>query len=569
MHTTAPHMAQGTAHSSTQRRFREMHFHRFVLGTRSNMHGACLLRSRLPVRLPRPHTMQQRYDHPPPGVGYRRVGGRPADPDSEADADSASEPAAERGADAAQREQQRLAAAAAIRDECARTARCIAQGKDSARTHVVVATQTGLLFFVAGFGYWNVLDVDLRLRGEACVGVKAFEAEPPGAPLPVLVVALTTYVKGAGDGCGRYRLYALGAESLAPVPQDFLALHGLDSMGTTADVPAAASAAAGRLAANDYAFVEERAFALRVDGATVRADLAYLPFRISQDIVAGQPPVLAVAGNDNVVHRYAVGSNGVFELAPLLCPRADGARTFTAFDGRVVGRRHVQVTAHQEFAVALQVSEPAGRGAARRLVVADEEVYDAAPVLATVFSPDAPDAGRTAYDAAVAERVSSASPRRAAMAAGDEYDTAWPLGGTADDVQPRVHVLVGFVGEDAVVYHDVAEAGLDPVATLVGGVAARGAGRGGVFALAGSAREGLISAVHFDDLDFDGQREVIVGTVAGSVLVYKHVPARGYVLVWRRRFPAPVYGLFSVDINSDGVNELVVVTLRGGGWRRR
>ncbi|KAJ2375123.1 hypothetical protein IW150_002723, partial [Coemansia sp. RSA 2607] len=522
------HQAEHSTQHTTQRRFREIHFHRFVLGTRSNVHGACLLRSRLPVRLPRPHTMQQRYDHPPPGVGYRRLGGRAGGTDTEAD--TASDAGTGAGADAtaaateAAREQQRQAAVAAIRDECARTAQCMAQGKDAARTHVIVATQRGLLFFVAGFGYWNVLDVDLRLRGEACVGVKAFEAATPGAALPVLVVALTTYVKGAGDGGGTYRLYALGAESLAPVSQAFLAQHALDSVGVTAERPAAAdAAAAGSLAPNDYAFLEERAFAMRVDGATVRADLAYLPFRISQDVADGQPPVLVVAGNDNAVHRYAVGSNGVFELAPLLCPRADGARTFTAFDGRVVGRRHVQVTAHQEFAVALQVSEPTGRGTMRRLAVADEEVFDAAPMLATVFSPDALDAGRTAYDAAVTERVSSASARRVAMAAGDEYDAAWPLGGAdqsdAGAVQPRVHVLVGFVGEDAVVYHDVGDAGLDPVATLVGA-----AGRtGGVFALGGSGREGMISAVHFDDLDYDGQREVIVGTVAGSVLVYKHV----------------------------------------------
>ncbi|KAJ2328437.1 hypothetical protein IWW51_001207, partial [Coemansia sp. RSA 2702] len=38
---------------------------------------------------------------------------------------------------------------------------------------------------------------------------------------------------------------------------------------------------------------------------------------------------------------------------------------------------------------------------------------------------------------------------------------------------------------------------------------------------------------------------------------------RGYVLVWKRRFPAPAYGIFSTDINCDGANELVVVTLLG------
>ncbi|KAJ2431565.1 hypothetical protein IWW46_006800, partial [Coemansia sp. RSA 2440] len=41
------------------------------------------------------------------------------------------------------------------------------------------------------------------------------------------------------------------------------------------------------------------------------------------------------------------------------------------------------------------------------------------------------------------------------------------------------------------------------------------------------------------------------------------VPEHGYVLVWKRRFPAPAYGIFSADINCDGANELVVVTLLG------
>ncbi|KAJ1892263.1 hypothetical protein LPJ66_006453, partial [Kickxella alabastrina] len=56
---------------------------------------------------------------------------------------------------------------------------------------------------------------------------------------------------------------------------------------------------------------------------------------------------------------------------------------------------------------------------------------------------------------------------------------------------------------------------------------------------------------------------IIVGTVSGAVLIYKEVPGRGYALVWKRRFPAPAYSIFSVDINCDGANELVIVTLLG------
>ncbi|KAJ1816986.1 hypothetical protein LPJ56_002188, partial [Coemansia sp. RSA 2599] len=642
------HYAKGPEEAS-QRRFREVHYHRFVLGSRSNVHGACLLRSRLPVRLPRPHTMQLRYDHPPPGVGYRRL----AVPDWGVDIDQATY---ERMV-----LEHRRSALAQIGDECEKTAKCIAANKDVVRAHVAVATQSGLLFFVAGFGYWNVLDIDLKLKNESCVGVKVFEtmvdeaeaeaedkdadsseeaqagsgteadAETKDRPvadehehehepaqrakgLPVMVIALTTYVKGPaadgkkpdGGGAGTYRLYALGAESLPAVPQDFIDKHAIKtagvkigpkqsakggtaagtasraksgpadnsptnsdmaaslaavdiarskslpsqlepgslqaaSLGLSSGSDAAASAFASSpasekttLSINSYAFLEERLFGLQVSDLTAGVELAYLPFRISQDVVQGMPPLLLVAGNDSRVHRYAVGCNGLFEIEPLLCPKTDIDRTFTAFDGRVVGPYHVQITAHQEFAVALQVSQTLGDGSARRrLLVADEEVYDAAPILATIFSPEVGQRDRTAFDYAITELVSSSkASKEKPIVAGDVYDSVWPVGDvgsamSSEDAMPRVHALVGFVGEDAVVYHDVPVAGLDPVPTLVGGVACRVpesashisgrlGGMGGIFSLPGSAKEGLITSVHFDDLDFNGTKEIIVGTVSGA-----------------------------------------------------
>ncbi|KAJ1882774.1 hypothetical protein LPJ66_011109, partial [Kickxella alabastrina] len=240
--------AENTA--AAARRFREIHYHRFLLGTRSNIHGACLLRSHLPVRLPRPHSMQLRYKHPPPGVGYLRL-------DAPAWSDSIDELVRARMV-----QEHRRQVCGEISGERRRAAQWLAQGKECARTHVVVATQSGLQVFVAGFGYWNVLDISLGLRNESCVAVKAFEAEAAadteaeaaadtdagtdagtgagtgaeaetdgaagGGALPALIVALTTYVKGVGeDGMGLYRLYALGAEALPPVPQAFVDKHGI------------------------------------------------------------------------------------------------------------------------------------------------------------------------------------------------------------------------------------------------------------------------------------------------------------------------------------------------------
>ncbi|KAJ1649995.1 hypothetical protein GGF38_005950, partial [Coemansia sp. RSA 25] len=328
------------------------------------------------------------------------------------------------------------------------------------------------------------------------------------------------------------------------------------------------------------------------------------------DVAPGMPAVLLVAGNDNKVHRYALGCDRIVEIEPLLCPKTDVSLTFTAFDARVIGPYHVQITAHQEFAVALQASRAltsdemaseeeeaeeaeeaekngSGRGdpaLRRRLLIADEEVYDAAPILTTVFTPEAKQLDRTAFDYAITHRVRERKEGEEGIVAGDVYDSNWPIGTmgaapsravgmeqappppprttTADSSAPppspppRVHAMIGFVGEDAVVYHDVVVAGLDPVPTLVGGVACkvpdtaphiagRLGGLGGVFSLPGSAKEGLITSVHFDDLDYNGIKEIIVGTVSGAVLIYKEVEGSGYMLVWKRRFPAPAYGIFS------------------------
>ncbi|KAJ1890990.1 hypothetical protein LPJ71_007796, partial [Coemansia sp. S17] len=580
------------------RRFREMHYHRFQLGSRSNIHGACLMRSLLPMRLPRPHTMQMIYTHPPPGVGFQRLGL----PQGQEAKDQASYMRM-----ATEHEE---AVMGEIAEERERTAQWLDSNKAIARTHVVVATQSGLQFFVAGFGYWNILDIDLKLSSESCVGVKAFEMwaatspppppppqnedeEPKGdaseerpaeaesgqmAELPVLIIALTTYVKRPSevrnrttDELGMYRLYALGADSLPPLSQEFVDKHavttrgplsegstgssrneslspphddprqaprggppaetgarpGLDTSPDVASVaPAEASAdsfgsdvgaeASGDYSAantlgedvlpiNTYAYLEERLFSLKVNEKTVFLDLDYLPFRISQDVAPGMPAVLLVAGNDNKVHRYALGSDRIVEIEPLLCPKTDIPMTFTAFDARVIGPYHVQITAHQEFAVALQASraltsaemaveaEKGGEGdpsLRRRLLIADEEIYDAAPILTTVFTPEAKQLDRTAFDYAITHRVSPAARRGeegGGIVAGDIYDSKWPIGtmGAArsrrgevveadgDAKQPRVHAMIGFVGEDAVVYHDVAVAGLDPVPTLVGGVACK------------------------------------------------------------------------------------------------
>ncbi|KAG0260508.1 hypothetical protein DFQ27_003490 [Actinomortierella ambigua] len=78
------------------------------------------------------------------------------------------------------------------------------------------------------------------------------------------------------------------------------------------------------------------------------------------------------------------------------------------------------------------------------------------------------------------------------------------------------------------------------------------------------------------DIDWDGENELVIGTYGRQLMVFKQVhgyfvhqatttsdaPIR-YELYWNRRFAYPVYGISSADMNSDGVEELVVTTMYG------
>ncbi|KAF9978386.1 hypothetical protein BGZ73_002565 [Actinomortierella ambigua] len=78
------------------------------------------------------------------------------------------------------------------------------------------------------------------------------------------------------------------------------------------------------------------------------------------------------------------------------------------------------------------------------------------------------------------------------------------------------------------------------------------------------------------DIDWDGENELVIGTYGRQLMVFKQVhgyfvhqasgtsdaPLR-YELYWNRRFAYPVYGISSADMNSDGLEELVITTMYG------
>uniref|UniRef100_A0A8C5BQZ2 Kaptin n=1 Tax=Gadus morhua TaxID=8049 RepID=A0A8C5BQZ2_GADMO len=71
------------------------------------------------------------------------------------------------------------------------------------------------------------------------------------------------------------------------------------------------------------------------------------------------------------------------------------------------------------------------------------------------------------------------------------------------------------------------------------------------------------------DLDFDGQKEVLIGTYGQELLCYKfqeqsHVGSeRRFQMVWRRSFKSPVLSITYSDLTGDGLKELAILTLKG------
>lgn len=70
------------------------------------------------------------------------------------------------------------------------------------------------------------------------------------------------------------------------------------------------------------------------------------------------------------------------------------------------------------------------------------------------------------------------------------------------------------------------------------------------------------------DLDFDGQKEVLLGTYGQELLCYKFQPTGGrhdgqFQLQWRRSFKSPLLSIIYLDLTGDGLKELAVLTLKG------
>ena len=62
------------------------------------------------------------------------------------------------------------------------------------------------------------------------------------------------------------------------------------------------------------------------------------------------------------------------------------------------------------------------------------------------------------------------------------------------------------------------------------------------------------------DIDFDGQKEIIIGSFSKEIFCYKIVGEEAQIL-WKIDTLYPVQSICEFDINKDGINELVVVSM--------
>jgi len=66
------------------------------------------------------------------------------------------------------------------------------------------------------------------------------------------------------------------------------------------------------------------------------------------------------------------------------------------------------------------------------------------------------------------------------------------------------------------------------------------------------------------DVDMDGRPEILLGTYGQELLVYKHLgDSKEWILWSQTTLSNPIYSLLYLDLTSDGMNELVALTLKG------
>ncbi|CDS14020.1 hypothetical protein LRAMOSA06191 [Lichtheimia ramosa] len=113
--------------------------------------------------------------------------------------------------------------------------------------------------------------------------------------------------------------------------------------------------------------------------------------------------------------------------------------------------------------------------------------------------------------------------------------------------EDELHIVVTCAIELAIVYRSIENNGLSKSRVLPQ-----------------SGNYDSVMCSHAMDVDWDGEREIMIGTYGRQVLIYKQVAGtQEYNVLWRRQFAYPIYRISHLDLNRDGLDELIVSTMYG------
>ncbi|RZC40634.1 kaptin-like, partial [Asbolus verrucosus] len=73
----------------------------------------------------------------------------------------------------------------------------------------------------------------------------------------------------------------------------------------------------------------------------------------------------------------------------------------------------------------------------------------------------------------------------------------------------------------------------------------------------------VLTCCQIADIDFDGDKEILIGNTSEEIMLYKRDPDRGWCLEELKLFASPIISMKYVDVIEDGVKELVVLSMKG------
>lgn len=73
----------------------------------------------------------------------------------------------------------------------------------------------------------------------------------------------------------------------------------------------------------------------------------------------------------------------------------------------------------------------------------------------------------------------------------------------------------------------------------------------------------IFTCVDVYDIDFDGKKEILIGNSTEDIFLYKYKKEKGWCLIDLKKVGVPILGLLNLDVNGDGVRELIVLTMKG------